>query len=161
MVKYRVLLKSINLFTIPLVLFISCNENTPGSNSARNGSGTGNGGSSITVDWLIPINEVLDGGPGKDGIPALENPENIGVNDIHFLSDSDLVIGFSSGNQARAYPHKILDWHEIINDEVNGKKLAVTYCPLTGTGIGWKRSIDGQTTTFGVSGLLYNKAGLK
>ena len=71
MLKYRVLLKSINLFTIPLVLFISCNENTPGSNSARNGSGMGNGGSSITVDWLIPVNQVLDGGPGKGWDPCL------------------------------------------------------------------------------------------
>ena len=153
--KFLSMLKSIKFFIIPIALLISCSKNTPRI-TVGNGSGTGNGGSSITSDWLIPVNEVLDGGPGKDGIPALENPEHVGVNEINFLADDDLVIGFSSGNQARAYPHKILDWHEIINDELNGEKVAVTYCPLTGTGIGWKRSIDGQTTTFGVSGLLYN-----
>jgi len=49
-----------------------------------------------------------------------------------------------------------LDWHEIINDELNGKNVAITYCPLTGTGIAWNRKIKGGTTTFGVSGLLYN-----
>ena len=53
-------------------------------------------------------------------------------------------------------PHRILDWHEIINDEIGELKLSITYCPLTGTGIGWNREIDGTLTTFGVSGLLYN-----
>jgi hypothetical protein len=107
--------------------------------------------------WLIPKNEVFDGGPGKDGIPALTNPETIIPGNASFLSDGDLVLGFASGGQARAYPHRILDWHEIINDDLNGVSVAVIYCPLTGTGIGWDRNLpSGQKTTFGVSGLLYN-----
>lgn len=109
----------------------------------------------VTV-WSIPIEEVLDGGPGRDGIPALENPNFLQVSEADFLSDSDLVIGFKNGEDIRAYPHIILDWHEIINDNIGGVSLAVTYCPLTGTGIGWNRVLNGNETTFGVSGLLYN-----
>jgi len=68
----------------------------------------------------------------------------------------NLVIGFAQGDDARAYPHFILDWHEIVNDRVGDIHIAVTYCPLTGTGIGWEREINGSVTTFGVSGLLFN-----
>ena len=111
---------------------------------------------SVEGKWLIPQNEVFDGGPGRDGIPALESPEMISLSQAAYLNDEDLVIGVKSGNEVRAYPHKILDWHEIINDKVGNKILAVTYCPLTGSAIGWNRVINGQETTFGVSGLLYN-----
>jgi hypothetical protein len=65
-------------------------------------------------------------------------------------------LGYKNGNVIVAYPHSILDWHEIINDKVNNFAIAVTYCPLTGTGVGWERTINGEETTFGVSGLLYN-----
>ena len=106
--------------------------------------------------WTIPQNEVFDGGPGKDGIPALLDPAFIAATEATYLNNSDLVLGIKRGNEVRAYPHKILDWHEIINDEIDGFPFAVTYCPLTGTGIGWEREVDGQITTFGVSGLLYN-----
>ncbi|MBN4051983.1 DUF3179 domain-containing protein [Cytophagaceae bacterium AH-315-L13] len=106
--------------------------------------------------WSIPEDEVYDGGPGKDGIPSIDSPEFVSFDAIDYLEDDDLVLGIKSGNTIRAYPHPILDWHEIINDDVNGIKLSVTYCPLTGSGIGWDRNVDGSTTTFGVSGLLYN-----
>lgn len=106
--------------------------------------------------WSIPTNEVFDGGPGKDGIPALENPRLINILDATYLKDDDLVLGLVSGNSIIAYPHKILDWHEIINDSTGSLNVAITYCPLTGTGIGWNREISGEITTIGVSGLLYN-----
>lgn len=107
-------------------------------------------------EWLIPKDEVRDGGPGKDGIPALENPSFTTPANASYLLKNDLVLGYVSDNIAKAYPHSILDWHEIINDNINGTTLAITYCPLTGTGIGWDRLINGSVTTFGVSGLLYN-----
>jgi hypothetical protein len=109
-------------------------------------------------EWSIPLEAVLDGGPGRDGIPALVNPELIDVSNTgsDFLKDSDLIIGFKNGDNVVAYPHTILDWHEIINDNVGDISVAVTYCPLTGTGIGWNRILNGSETTFGVSGLLYN-----
>ncbi|WP_273568126.1 DUF3179 domain-containing protein [Maribacter halichondriae] len=107
-------------------------------------------------EWSIPISEVLDGGPGRDGIPALENPPFLAAENVYpILFDEDLVLGYKNGNDTRAYPHIILDWHEIINDNIGDVSLAITYCPLTGTGIGWNRVIDGNETTFGVSGLLY------
>ncbi|VAW11266.1 hypothetical protein MNBD_BACTEROID03-244 [hydrothermal vent metagenome] len=84
------------------------------------------------------------------------NPTFIEVQNTTILLDTDLVLGFKNGDDIRAYPHIILDWHEIINDNIGDVSLAVTYCPLTGTGIGWNRIIDGKETTFGVSGLLYN-----
>lgn len=106
--------------------------------------------------WLIPSNEVQDGGPGKDGIPSLDNPQFSAVNDIGFLNEEDLVVGLISENGARAYPHNILDWHEIVNDDFGTMSIALTYCPLTGTAVGWDRNVNGSNTSFGVSGKLYN-----
>ncbi len=122
----------------------------------NNGQPKGNNNPPGDSDWLIPKNEVFDGGPGKDGIPALTDPDMIPASQVDFLFDDDLVIGFSYNGEIRAYPHAILDWHEIINDAPGGLPVAITYCPLTGTGIVWDRELDGKMTTFGVSGLLYN-----
>lgn len=105
--------------------------------------------------WLIPENEVFDGGPGKDGIPSIDNPEFAPANEIEFAADERRVLGIKIGDRVRAYPHQILDWHEIVNDQVGETAFAVTFCPLTGTGIGWNRTIDEETTEFGVSGLLF------
>lgn len=110
----------------------------------------------ISPGWLIPVREVFDGGPGKDGIPAIDKPQLVASSEVDFLGDRDLVIGVVIGGVARAYPHIILDWHEIINDQVGGESYSVTYCPLTGSGIGWDRQLSAKATTFGVSGKLYN-----
>jgi hypothetical protein len=132
---------------IPTLIFIivilsSCEELTESSSNRQEG------------DWLIPSSQVFDGGPGKDGIPSLDNPQF--VTSPSYLSDEDLVLAVKIGDEIRAYPHPILDWHEIINDEFAGKKYSITYCPLTGSGISWNRVLNGTTTTFGVSGLLFN-----
>ncbi len=110
----------------------------------------------VESDWSIPESEVFDGGPGKDGIPALTDPEFIDADQATYLLDNDLVLGYKNGPHLRAYPHRILDWHEIVNDKINGSAITVNYCPLTGTGIGWNRIVAEEETTFGVSGLLYN-----
>ncbi len=107
-------------------------------------------------DWLVPQSEVFDGGPGLDGIPSVDEPNFNKIADINFLSDDDLVLVIAEGDIIKAYPHPILDWHEIVNDQIGSKKLAITYCPLTGTGVAWNRVLNGEETTFGVSGLLYN-----
>lgn len=106
--------------------------------------------------WSIPVENVLDGGPGKDGIAAMENPVFTSAQNKSILRDSDLVLGYKNGDDVRAYPHIILNWHEIVNDDIGDVSLAVTYCPLTGTGIGWNRIVNLKKTTFGVSGLLFN-----
>jgi len=139
--------KSLYSLIPTLVLgIIACGDDEAGSSAG-----------SIPDAWLIPSNEVIEA-LGRDGIPSLQNPEFTTPQeaDNTYLFSTDLVIGYKSGNEVRAYPHKILDWHEIVNDMVDGKSLAITYCPLTGTAIGWETEIDGEETTFGVSGLLYN-----
>lgn len=144
------------LFTLLCLIAVSCNDNdTPGTVPGQ-GTPPGSGGP-VNNSWIIPENEVFDGGPGKDGIPAIDNPQFLNIENIDFLNEDDLVIGFKSGDDVRAYPHPILDWHEIVNDNVGGTRLAVVYCPLTGTATGWNRVLPVRgETTFGVSGLLFN-----
>lgn len=107
-------------------------------------------------DWLIPRSEVRDGGPGKDGIPAIGQPNFADISEITYLHDEDLVIVLRHGNITHIYPHQIMDWHEIVNDNIGSSAIAVTYCPLTGTTSAWNRIINGRETSFGVSGLIYN-----
>jgi len=125
------------------------------TNSGNNGDNSSNNN---TQDWLIPVSEVKDGGPGKDGIPSIDSPNFIDANDSRadFLNDDDLVIGVVKGNIVRAYPHLILDWHEIVNDNLNEDFISINYCPLTGTSFGWRSVANGEKSTFGVSGLLYS-----
>ena len=95
-------------------------------------------------------------GAPQDGIPAIEQPQFATASNISYMDDDDLVLGLQMGNTIHGYPHPILDYHEIINDELEGHKVAVTYCPFTGTGIGWDRMVNGSPATFRVSGMLYN-----
>ncbi len=103
----------------------------------------------------IDQTEVFSGGPGKDGIPSIDHPKFIAPTDVLFLHDNDMVISFTQGAITKAYPIRILIWHEITNDTINGKAITVTYCPLCATGMVFDRVIDGVTKSFGVSGLLY------
>ena len=107
------------------------------------------------TEWTIPASRVLDGGPGKDGIPSIDAPNFDNTSEAN-IQDEALVVGVIHDGEARAYPHDILDQHEIVNDNINELSYAVTYCPLTGTAIGWNGEVNGQKTTFGVSGKLYN-----
>ena len=107
---------------------------------------------SIT-DW----NEIMSGGPPKDGIPALDDPEFIDVFDEARLTGREPVITLElQGETPRAYPIRYLMWHEIVNDEVGGVPVAVTFCPLCNSGITFNRRIEQGTLTFGVSGKLRN-----
>jgi hypothetical protein len=103
----------------------------------------------------VPLDQIVDGGPGKDGIPALLTPQFVSVPKAAFLLEADRVLGLTLGAEAKAYPIKILNWHEIVNDSMNGKPVVVTYCPLCGTGIAFDANVAGGRHTFGVSGLLY------
>jgi hypothetical protein len=105
---------------------------------------------------IIPANEILAGGPPKDGIPALSNPDLIDAGAATFLKPDDRIIGVILDGVSRAYPIAILNWHEIVNDQINDQHYAVTYCPLCGTGVAFYSDIAGKVTDFGVSGLLYN-----
>jgi hypothetical protein len=149
-------MKTISIFLLASFVMLSACTDEEITNLDGTPIPPGGDDSNNQSSWLIPQNEVRDGGPGKDGIPAITGSDFGSPGEVNYLSDDDLVLGFVDGNDVRAYPHSILDWHEIINDNTENHSLAVIYCPLTGTGIGWDRVLDGKETTFGVSGLLYN-----
>lgn len=126
-----------------LLLFTSCT-----STVSNSGDGETNAPDS---NWLIPKGEIIKA-QGRDGIPSLENPKFAGIEEVEdYLADDRYILGVKRGDEVRAYPHQILDWHEIVNDSFENINLAVTLCPLTGTGIVWERG----GTQFGVSGLLF------
>ncbi|MEF8785126.1 MAG: DUF3179 domain-containing (seleno)protein [Haloarculaceae archaeon] len=96
---------------------------------------------------------AVSGGVPKDGIPSIDDPAFEDASDAdERLDPDDPVFGVELGGQARAYPQYILVRHEIVNDELAGYNIAVTYCPLTGTAMGFDRGDD----EFGVSGMLVN-----
>jgi hypothetical protein len=99
---------------------------------------------------------IFDGGPGKDGIPALTNPRLVGPADpgAAYLQPDDRVIGFFADGNPIAVPLNIGWWHEIVNFDIGGRHFAITYCPLTGSGLGFDRAKAGNAE-FGVSGLLF------
>jgi hypothetical protein len=104
----------------------------------------------------IPVDEIMSGGPPRDGIPALTNPAFEPVDDVEWLRPQDRLLALKRGDEAKAYPLRILNWHEIVNDELAGEPIVVTYCPLCGTGMAFDPHVGDQRLEFGVSGLLYN-----
>ncbi|MBI2040048.1 DUF3179 domain-containing protein [Candidatus Microgenomates bacterium] len=104
----------------------------------------------------IDLNKLRQGCPVKDCIPAIDNPEFISATDAekqNQITDDDVVFAVFHKGVAKAYPQRILNWHEIVNDTVGGDPILVTFCPLCGTALGFERPAD---TTFGVSGKLVN-----
>ncbi len=102
----------------------------------------------------IDFSEILEGGPAKDGIPALNDPRFRAVALVTDLGANEPVISLVIGGQANAYPLRIMMWHEIANDVVGGVPVVVTYCPLCNAAMVFDRRVDGQTLTFGVTGKL-------
>src|SRR5215469_12153585 len=109
----------------------------------------------VTVH-AVPIDEIVNGGPPKDGIPALNHPKFVSASDgDRFLKGHDRVLGIEYNGIAKAYPIRILNWHEVVNDDFNGKPVVVTWCPLCLSGIVYNPENDGGRLTFGVSGKIY------
>ncbi len=104
----------------------------------------------------VPRQAIRRGGPPRDGIPALLDPKFTPAAEADYLRPGDKVVGVARNGEARAYPLRILVWHEIVNDKVGDVPVAVTYCPLCGTAMVFDRRQDERVLTFGVSGLLYN-----
>ena len=104
----------------------------------------------------LPREEILHGGPPRDGIPAISDPVMISPDKAGYLKPEHRIVGIVLHGEARAYPIGILNWHEIVNDTIGDQRFAVTYCPLCGTAVAFDATIDGDPTDFGVSGLLYN-----
>ena len=103
----------------------------------------------------VPYSEILSGGPPKDGIPAIDDPKSVSIEEADaWLGPQEPVILVEVEGQARAYPVQILMWHEIVNDNIGGVPVAVTFCPLCNTGIAFERTFDGQVLDFGTTGRL-------
>ena len=103
----------------------------------------------------IDVTEILSGGPPKDGIPSIDDPQFVALSESD-LADIEPVISLEINGDARAYPLQILIWHEIVNDTVGGVPVAVTYCPLCNSAVVFERTIYDQVTTFGTTGKLRN-----
>jgi hypothetical protein len=104
----------------------------------------------------VALSDLHQGCPARDCIPSIDNPKYVSAEEATHVADDDLVITLSYKGEYRAYPSKILDHHEIVNDTVVGDPLAITWCPLCGSAVGIRRTVAGTTTEFGVSGVLYN-----
>lgn len=104
----------------------------------------------------IPFSEILSGGPPRDGIPSIDDPKFERIADITDLEATEPVIGLIVNGKARAYPLRILMWHEIVNDTIGGVPVAVTYCPLCNSAVVFDRRFDDQVLSFGTTGKLRN-----
>jgi hypothetical protein len=114
--------------------------------------------SEFTTDFsrsLVPFSEILSGGPPKDGIPAIDQPVVVSSADAEgWLEDREPVVSVQVGEVARAYPIQILMWHEIVNDDLDGMPLTVTFCPLCNTAIAFDRRVGDRILDFGTTGRL-------
>jgi hypothetical protein len=103
----------------------------------------------------VDYREILSGGPPKDGIPAIDEPSFVSLEQAdEWLAPNEPVIAFEAGGEARAYPLQILVWHEIVNDTVGGVPVLITFCPLCNTAIAFERTVEGLILDFGTTGRL-------
>ncbi len=112
------------------------------------------------TDWsqrTIALDELGSGGPPRDGIPPIDMPEFVSIEEAaETITAPEPVVVLEIEGEAKGYPLAILIWHEIVNDEVGGQPVTITYCPLCNTAIAFDRRLDGQVLDFGTSGLLRN-----
>jgi len=143
------------LLALGSILMVGCNsinQSNINNNEDSNGIKTLPDG----TKYIIHPDKILSGGPSKDGIPSIDNPKFISANEADWLNDDDLVLGLVYKGIVKAYPHRILNWHEIVNDKVESEKVLITYCPLCRTGIAFKPIVYGEEIEFGTSGKLFN-----
>lgn len=108
------------------------------------------------VKHSVPLDEIISGGPPKDGIPPIDDPKFVSVKEAEeFIKVSEPGVAFTRGNTHRFYPYQILVWHEIVNDTVEGERILVTYCPLCLTGFVFDPLVKGERVEFGTSGKLW------
>jgi hypothetical protein len=104
----------------------------------------------------IDLDKLNQGCPARDCIPSIDAPKFVAAAEADHVNDDDIVIVIAYGGEHRAYPARILDQHEIVNDTIAGDPIAITWCPLCGSAVGVRREFGGKVTEFGVSVLLYN-----
>ena len=102
----------------------------------------------------VDFGEIMSGGPPKDGIPSIDDPKFVPQQEYKGAAETEPVITFAHKGDARAYPLRILIWHEIVNDTVGGVPVAVTYCPLCNSSIVFDRRVGSKILEFGTTGKL-------
>jgi hypothetical protein len=108
---------------------------------------------------LVDPSEIISGGPPPDGIPPIDEPQFVSIEEAdEWMGTNEAVIYLELNGEVHAYAVQILIWHEIVNDTVGGIPVAVTYCPLCNSAVSYRREINGQVTTFGTSGRLFASA---
>lgn len=115
-----------------------------------------------TTEWKtdfsrhgVPLSEFSSGGPGRDGIPPIDEPKLVSQDTAdEWLADREPVLVVGLDGAARAYPVQILTWHKIVNDDLAGRPIAVTFCPLCNSSVVFDRRVDGRELTFGTMGNL-------
>ncbi len=136
--------------TLLLTIFLASLQSSPLS-------GQVNGDSWITdfSKLTVSLDEIVSGGPGKDGIPALDRPSFETVREAgKWLAKEDPVAVVRIDGEVKVYPLQILIWHEIVNDEVGGVPVSVTFCPLCNSTLAFRRVFDGRILDFGTTGRL-------
>ncbi|MGD9696157.1 MAG: DUF3179 domain-containing protein [Thermoleophilia bacterium] len=131
-------------------------EPAPGASGPADGAGLSVSTAGWKTDFTrhsVPLDEFISGGPPRDGIPPIDDPRFAPVAESDG-EDREPVIALEVGGEARAYPIRVLIWHEIVNDTVGGRAVAVTFCPLCNTSIVFDRELDGRTLRFGTTGNL-------
>jgi len=108
------------------------------------------------ADSDVAFDSLMQACAARDCIPSIDQPVYVATHDVDYLRDDDLVMTLSHNGITRAYPIRILDHHEIVNDVFGADPIAITYCPLCGSGLAFDRRQDGQVLEFGVSSLLHN-----
>jgi len=136
------------------ITLAACSQDAP---SAEDPGGPSRTEAGSTPDPLVDPEDIISGGPPPDGIPPIDDPKFLAPGDAAFLTEREPVLAVEIGGEAKAYPLQIMTWHEIVNDEIGGVPVSVTYCPLCNTGIAFERpTIDDELLDFGTSGKLYN-----
>jgi hypothetical protein len=157
---HRLRLGALGLVFVALVV-AGCGGGRPGGAAEVGGGGS----QEVSFDksgWktdfsrhAVPLSEFMSGGPPRDGIPPIDQPETVSISQAdRFLSAREPVIAVEVNGRPRAYPIQILVWHEIVNDTLGGAPVAVTYCPLCNSALVFDRRVAGRTLTFGTTGNL-------
>lgn len=156
--RKKIFLQSIFLIILTVTVLLALNQ-FENHNTTKDVSVKANSSevqrTSDGTKYTVHPDELVQGCPSMDCIPSIDNPKYIGLEEAdNWLKPEDRVIGVSISNQSRAYPLRILNKHEIVNTEVGGEPVVVTYCPLCRSGVTFSRELNGDVLEFGVSGKL-------
>lgn len=144
------------------ILLASCTSTLPKNIGEVTQTETNDAGQEIKttskgIKYIVDPDKIRGGGPPKDGIPSIDNPKYVTVEEAdEWIQDNELVLAIIYKGVKRVYPLQIMVWHEIVNDNIAGDPILITYCPLCGSGIAYERTLNGEEVEFGTSGKLYN-----